>query len=92
MKYLLLDRDKKILYIGTNKRVDDKGVIWIDGAGFALYGQSVAEVSSVPNGVEPNIYKYENGEFVPYTSEIDRLRQEAIDDYTLELINGGIIQ
>ncbi len=90
---VLTDKNGIILAIGTDTTpmTEEPGVVWLDGAGFAIFGQILYGVDSVPEGVAPNIYTYDGETFAPYISEIERIKQEAIDEYTLELIEGGLL-
>ena len=93
MFYIITNRDNVIMRIGTDitPMADQEGTLWLDGCGYALFGQKLHEVSEVPEGVVADVYTYDGEVFAPYISEIDRIKQEAIDEYTLELIEGGLL-
>ena len=90
---IIVDKNNIIQAIGTDTTPmnTEAGVLWLDGAGFALFGQKMFEVENVPEYVTPCLYTYDGTTFAPYVSEIDRIKQEAIDEFTLSLIEEGVI-
>ena len=93
MKKVLTTVDGIVVMIGTDltPKTDEEGVIWIDGRGFKIPNQRLFDVENIPEGVEPHLFKYDGETFTPYQSAIDRIRNEAIDEYTLHLIEEGHI-
>ena len=101
--FILTDINDIVKYMGTNvtNSTMEHGVIFIDGAGFGLFNQQLHEVDIVPEHVEPDKYKYTNGEFSvnpnykePYDPEN---HMQDLEDAILELtialasIQGGNI-
>jgi hypothetical protein len=93
MKKVLTTKEGIILAIGDDltPMTDEEGVTWIDGRGFKIYGQKLFDVENIPEDVTPHIYTYDGVIFMQYESAIDRIRNEAIDEYTLHLIEEGHI-
>lgn len=93
MKTVITTKENVIMAIGTNfsESTTEAGVVWLDGAGYGISGQKVFRDVDVPANVKPNIYKYDGVAFSEYLDEVERIKQEAIDNYTLELIEKGMV-
>ena len=90
---VLTTKNNIILAIGEDltPMTNEEGVIWIDRRGYKVPEQKLYDVENIPDGVEPHIYTYDGVIFMPYESAIDRIRHEAIDEYTLHLIEEDLI-
>lgn len=88
--HILIDSEKVIRAICNNDGVieyDESGVIWINGAGYGLFGQQIHEVENVPEYVAPDKYKYLDGRFVENENYSEPLNQEELAQKVKELEN-----
>ena len=93
--YLLLNEDKVIMFKSSTLAVQEgTGYHLINNGTLAVpteFIREVVEVESIPSNVIEGAYQYINGEFIQYTSAIDRIKQGAQDELMQELIDGGVI-
>lgn len=92
-KTVITDQDGVILAVGTGFGIapDDDQVMLLNGCGYRIFGQKAYQDVEVPNNVEAQIYTYDGTTFVPYQPERDKIVQRAIDSYTEELLEGGVL-
>ena len=88
---LIVDRNNVILGIHEQATQEPYGIDTNDGNVYLAKGLSIVDVDSVPEGFTSGSHKYINGEYVVNEELIQQKVQEAIDDYTLELLAGGLI-
>ncbi len=101
VKTIIVSSDGTIIGIGDELIEDTKepGVVWLDGAGFGVPGQTVYEKLTIPEEVEIDKYKYIDGEFIinedykPYVDVETLSNQIALLEGTiaeLMMILGGM--
>lgn len=95
MYYILLDFNDIVVAISkTLARQETTNYYLIDNATIAIpdnFIHKVVELDTLPNNAFPQVCKFIDGEFVPYVSEIERIRQEAQEELMDELISEGVI-
>jgi len=95
MKKLILDKNSVIIYIGDQANIVPNGI----DVGGLIYGQknlTIVEVESIPVEITliPYKYIYSDGNYIinqQYELSVENRIKQAIDSYTLELIEGGLL-
>lgn len=95
MYYILIDYNDIVSAISkTLDRQETTNYYLIDNGAIAIpdnFIYKVVELDTLPSNAFSKVCKFIDGEFVPYVSEIERIRQEAQEELMNELIEEGAI-
>lgn len=95
MYYILLDFNDIVVAISkTLDRQETTNYYLIDNGTIAIpdnFIHKVVELDTLPSNAFPQVCKFIDGEFVPYVSEIERIRQDAQEELMAELISEEVI-
>lgn len=92
--YVLTDNAKRIVAIGNNY-TSENDAIFINGAGYALFGQQIYEVATIPDGVKADYYTYDGQIFTelpgPENERLSSMETQITDLQMalVELYEGG---
>lgn len=95
MYYILLNEEFVVLFITKTLEIDETtGYYLIQNKGISVPKHMIyriVELGTLPSNAFSQVCKFIDGEFVPYVSEIERIRHEAQEELMNELIEEGVI-